>query len=210
MPAFKSAEKPSSQELVQGGSGKRNQFFGLQVALAGRDFVVPSPVCTEDVAFPFCPSPFSQSGPQRLGNVSTMSLKGETELGGMKREAGRGLKGPEVLGGGGFRRGSVEGKTWVRGQRAGENRSCLGLSRAPGIWFTCPHGQLPRPLRHTLNICVHWCQLPLAGLGHSCGGLTGQAGLNIDSQGGRAALAGTAGSKGRRQSRGWGLWGSHP
>jgi hypothetical protein len=26
------------------------------------------------------------------------------------REAGRGLKGPEVLGAGGFRRGSVEGK----------------------------------------------------------------------------------------------------
>lgn len=51
-----------------------------------------------------------------------------------------------------------------------------------------PTGQLPRPLRHTLNICAHWCQLPLAGLGHSCGGLTGQAGLNIDSQGGRAGV----------------------
>lgn len=49
-----------------------------------------------------------------------------------------------------------------------------------------PTGQLPRPLRHTLNICAHWCQLPLAGLGHSCGGLTGQAGLNIDSQGGKS------------------------
>lgn len=44
------------------------------------------------------------------GDVFTMSLKGETELGGMKREAERDLKGPEVLGDGGFRRGSVEGK----------------------------------------------------------------------------------------------------
>lgn len=72
-----------------------------------------------------------------------------------------------------------------------------------------PTGQLPRPLRHTLNICAHWCQLPLAGLGHSCGGLTGQAGLNIDSQGGRAGVNQNHGSKGRQRSRGWGLWGSH-
>lgn len=58
----------------------------------------------------FLPLPLQLEWAPEAGDVSTMSLKGETELGGMKREAERSLKGPEVLGGGGFRRGSVEGK----------------------------------------------------------------------------------------------------
>lgn len=50
--------------------------------------------------------------------------------------------------------------------------------------------QLPRPLRHTLNIRAHGCQLPLAGLGHSCGDLTRQAGAKFRLPRGRAAGAG--------------------
>lgn len=46
----------------------------------------------------FLPLPLQPEWAPEAGDVSTMSLKGETELGGMKREAGRGLKGPEVLG----------------------------------------------------------------------------------------------------------------
>lgn len=146
--------------------------------------MVLSPVQGEDVAFSFSAPPPSAEWAPEAGDVSTMSLKGETELGGMKREAGRGLKGPEIQGGGEFRRGSVEGKSWVRGQHPRQYRSCPGLQRALGASGSlAPTDQLPRPLRHTLNICAHWCQLLLAGLGHSCGGLTGQAGLNIDSQG---------------------------
>lgn len=68
-----------------------------------------------------------------------------------------------------------------------------------GIWFTRPHPQLPGPLRHTLNIRAPWCQLPLAGLEHSCGGLTRQAGLNLGSQ--EEGQEGTRGSKGRGVSR---------
>lgn len=69
--------------------------------------------------------------------------------------------------------------------------------------------QLPRPLRHTLNICAHWCQLPLAGLGHSCGDLTHQAGLNLGSQEeGLLGQEGTMGSNGRKVKNGWGHSGS--
>lgn len=57
----------------------------------------------------FLPLPLQPEWASEARDVSTMSLKGETELGGMKREAGRGLKGPEVLGVGGSRRGSVQG-----------------------------------------------------------------------------------------------------
>lgn len=60
--------------------------------------------------FLFLPLPLQPEWAPEAGDVSTMSLKGETELRGMKREAARGLKGPEILRAGGFRRGSVEGK----------------------------------------------------------------------------------------------------
>lgn len=109
--------------------------------------MVPSPVHGEDVAFSFsAPPPSARVGP-RAGDVSTMSLKGETELGGMKREAGRGLKGPEVLGGGGFRRGVCGRKeSWVRVQQAREYRSGLGLSRALGASGShAPPGSCPGP-----------------------------------------------------------------
>lgn len=45
-------------------------------------------------------------------------------------------------------------------------RTLLDRLRAPGgILFTCSHPQLPGPLRHTLNIRVHWCSLVSASLG---------------------------------------------
>lgn len=117
--------------------------------------MVLSPVQDEDVAFSFsAPLPSARVGP-RAGDVSTMSLKGETELGEMEREAGRDLKGPEALGGGEFRRGSVEGKSWVRGQHLRQYRSCPGLSKGPGgIWLTCPHRPAAQaPASHPKYMC---------------------------------------------------------
>lgn len=73
----------------------------------GTDFMDLSPVQREEVAFSFSALPLQPEWAPEAEDVSTMSLKGETELGGMKGEAGRGLKGPEVLGVGGS--GSVEG-----------------------------------------------------------------------------------------------------
>lgn len=195
LPTFKSAVvrtegevRSSSQEQWCRGNGTS---LGLQVAKAGKDFTGLSLVLSEDVAFSFLPLPLQLEWAPEAGDVSTMSLKGETELGGMKREAERDLKGPEVLGDGGSRRRwSMEGKAVGPGDNTGENTGLdLDCQRALGAFGSpAPTGQLPWSLRHTLNICAHWCQLLLAGLEHSCRGLTGQAGLNIDSQGGRTGV----------------------
>lgn len=80
---------------------------------------------------------------------------------------------------------------------AGPGEICEGeqdLSSAAegprGILCTCLHPQLPRLLRHTLNIRARWCQLPLAGLGHSCGGLPLSGGTKFRFRRGRALGAG--------------------
>lgn len=96
---------------------------------------------------------------------------------------------------------SLEKARWWGGGRCVRGcRTLTWTTKGPGgVWFTCPHPQLPGPLRHTLNIRAPWCQLPLAGLEHSCGGLTRQAGLNLGSQ--EEGQEGTRGSKGRGVSR---------
>lgn len=131
----------------------------------------------------------------------------------MRREAGIGLKGPEGLEGcESGRRGLGEGEVARLGEIcAREYRTWPRLPKGRGILFTCSHPQLPGPLRHTLNIRVHWCRLPLAGLGHSCGGLTRQAGLNLGSQEEELlGQEGIMGSKGRGASRRLGSLGQQP
>lgn len=115
-----------------------------------------SPVQREEVAFSFSALPLQPEWAPEAEDVSTMSLKGETELGGMKGEAGRGLKGPEVLGVGGS-----GGEDLSRGRWQGEGpirrecRPCLGLSKGPGgIWLTCPHGAAAQvPASHPKYMC---------------------------------------------------------
>lgn len=102
----------------------------------------------------FQPLPLQPEWAPEAGDVSTMSLKGETELGQMKREAGRGLKGPEVLGAGGFRgpwreRELGEGTTCRRGQVLSWTVKGPG-----GIWLTCPHWAAAQaPASHPKYMC---------------------------------------------------------
>lgn len=71
VPEFKSAvvgtegEALKPRTVVQGGSGKWSKFLGFQVALAGKDLMVLSPVQGEDVAFSFsAPPPSVRVGPR--------------------------------------------------------------------------------------------------------------------------------------------------
>lgn len=99
----------------------------------------------------------------------------------------------------------------VRGDIGGGAGSGPNCQRAQGhLLHMLPPAAARAPASHP-KYTYSWCQLPLAGLGHSCGGLTRQAGLNLGSQKeGLPQQAGTMESKGRGVRRRLGSLGQLP